>query len=165
MGGEPAALRSADWNGGRTNQYEFGMACLLSAPQTIADASDTLVFTQVNLFDGDYRGEMADGCARIGETVDLFADAVEAGGPDVSEVSGTPCLHDRASLLATASMLNGRPMEDDAFLALGGGEASDIETASDGTVLSYFGRNVPSWPPPRMRPACSPRISCSATPT
>lgn len=142
MGGEPAALRSADWNGGRTNQYEFGMACLLSAPQTIADASDTLVFTQVNLFDGDYRGEMADGCARIGETVDLFADAVEAGGPDVSEVSGTPCLHDRASLLATASMLNGRPMEDDAFLALGGGEASDIETASDGTVLSYFGRNA-----------------------
>lgn len=141
-GYEPKALGNSDWNGGKTNQYEFGMICLLSQPQTISENNDELVFTQVNLFDSDWQGEMADGCALITRTESLtdlidvkaVADAINTDDTAIKEDAPT-------SLLSTASMVNGLNMSSQELFALTGDNAYDIENDKDGSLLSYFGNN------------------------
>jgi 1,2-beta-oligoglucan phosphorylase len=147
LGAHPQMLDNPTWDGGFTNQYEFGMIALLSAPQKSAPETGErhLEWTQVFAFDPDFRGEMPEACEEY--TKRAFAgldDVLRDASSDAPSIQLTPAGHAKSSdahapsLLATAPVLDGDDLDDDAFLSLGEGVAADQESDESGHVLSYF---------------------------
>ncbi|MCI1219666.1 MAG: hypothetical protein LKF99_03915 [Bifidobacterium sp.] len=152
LGQPPQALSDADWNGGRINQYEFGMACLLSTPRSIDDSG--LTWHVVSTVDPDYRGDLAQACFDMGHKAQGIVDGVDAGK---SYAAGDDSEHHMpVSLLAAAPALNGEELGEDEFLALAAVKGEDASGASvqaeshsdsvplslerdgSGRLLSYF---------------------------
>jgi CRISPR-associated protein Csx3 len=126
-GDAPAALNSPNWDGCHINQYEFGMACLLSDERELASG---LSWSVVNTVSADYRGELADACQKAALQAAHIAIPVS--------VSSAVRASEPVSLLATASELNGEPLDEDEFLEVGAGPAIGVERDSSGKSLSYF---------------------------
>jgi cellobiose phosphorylase len=147
LGAHPQVLDDPTWNGGFTNQYEFGMIALLSQSRKDEqqDQQQSLEWTQVFAFDPDFRGEMPEACKEYTQRalarLDVFlTDSIN----DVQDIKLTPAGEARTedghgpSLLAIAPVLDGDDLTDEDFLALGNGEITDQESDERGHVLSYF---------------------------
>lgn len=133
-GEQPVALTDPDWGGGRTNQFEFGMACLLSKPRSLGEG---LQWTILNHFDADDRNEMSDICTTTVEKVENILDRLDLDLVDFADSTEIK-LPDNASILAKAPALNGDELDEQALLAIGGGKATSPERNGEGKTLSYF---------------------------
>lgn len=158
LGGEPRALRNADWSGERIDQYEFAMACLQARPRPM---NDILVWHVVSVVSSDYRGEMGAACRRFADGLARrhSADAADAAAvAEAGTVLQSDDPHDdapaalvsdpvpaepqdtrrRASLLATSPLLNGDEPDDGALAAMLGGAPISPEYDDAGHLLSCF---------------------------
>ena len=133
-GEQPVALTDPDWGGGRTNQFEFGMACLLSKPRSLGEG---LQWTILNHFDADDRNEMSDICTATVEKVENILDRLDLDLVDFADSTEIK-LPDDASILAKAPALNGDELDEQALLPIGGGKATSPERNGEGKTLSYF---------------------------
>lgn len=139
-GGQARALSDADWGDGGVRQYEFGMMCLLSDPQTTTQESDVMAWRQSFLLRDDDRGDMTRACRSF---ADQLPDAVDPASPDAGQIphhageEGNAFAHDEVATMPVA-LVNGRLLDNDELLALSHGTAHDVETDANGDILSYF---------------------------
>ncbi|MCR6491970.1 GH36-type glycosyl hydrolase domain-containing protein [Cellulomonas sp. P24] len=158
--GHAAALDSAPWES-LVYQYEFAMPTLLgprldlSAPRTVH---------AVTAFVPDYRGELDDALDAVPHLFDraVALAATTAPTADSAEpADSVPSARSVRSLLVSARLLAGRDLTDDELVGLTATPATPVmtemtettettaadprtarvlrpETASDGTLLSYF---------------------------
>lgn len=136
-GRTPAFLSGEPWPD-RVRQHEMAMAALLSRPSALAEP---LVLHVVGRYWDDRRGAMPDALPELAAEVPALAGLADAHA-DAADRAGDPAGPDgdalaERSLLATAPLLGGVPLTDDALLALGDG-ARHVERDAAGRVLSFF---------------------------
>lgn len=143
----PRALADPDWDGGHINQYEFGMACLLSTPRPLGAG---LTWDVWSSFRSDFRGQLDDACLDDSRTAlrlladSAYGDDYECAG-DEGAHGDIQCRSDGnepVSLMACAPVLNGNELSDEEFLALGNGDVTNVERA--GTRQSAANRPLTS---------------------
>lgn len=150
LGYPPAALGDADWAGGGIDQYEFAMACLLS--QVVAMGETGLNWHVWNTVSSDYRGGLDKACLICARAFDKTVLPTvrptddkrtgDAKAQDSSVQAGRGGWRGTPSLLASARPLNGEPLPEDEFSALGGGPVLQAERDQAGNLLSYFGADA-----------------------
>lgn len=143
LGSRPQMLDDATWDGGRTNQYEFGMIALLSNSEKASQ--EGLEWTEVLTFDPDFRGELPDACENYSKkalerTEAFLPEALrQAESLQLSEAGSSRSADAHApSLLAVAPVINGDDLADEELVRLASGQARDLERDDEGHVLSYF---------------------------
>jgi cellobiose phosphorylase len=132
--GRAAALSDPAWEG-RTTQDELAMAVLRTAPVALDGRGATATWHVVGLVSPDRPGEMLAGATAVLDRLDearaVAAEAArEAAADEPHEV--TP------SLLTSAPLLVGDPLDDDALVALGDGRVLQPERDAAGALLSFF---------------------------
>ncbi|WHP19280.1 hypothetical protein [Cellulomonas sp. ES6] len=127
----PAFLTGEPWPD-RVRQHEMATAALLSHP---SDLATPRVLHAVTGFWPDRRGPMT---AVLAELPALADDLVARAGIAAATSAPAGPVRDERSLLATAPLLSGAPLTDDALLAFGDGARYPERDADSGALLTFF---------------------------